>query len=167
MRGRPSAGVYAWTIRLVRYQAHVYAYVYLVADPYPSFRGWAGTYPVDVAIAPPGPQARWKTLLPHRARAPRLRARDACSSTCCYIVAFLGAFFALATGRFPRGFRDLSAYCLRYQAQTCALSAAPHRPLPDARKRLEPRSEPARRDEPERAERRGERQRHEHDADDE
>ena len=35
-----------------------------------------------------------------------------------YVVAFLGAIFALATGRYPRGFRDLSAYCLRYQAQT-------------------------------------------------
>jgi hypothetical protein len=34
-----------------------------------------------------------------------------------YIVAFLGAVYALATGRYPRGFRDLSAYCLRYQAQ--------------------------------------------------
>jgi hypothetical protein len=37
-----------------------------------------------------------------------------------YVVAFLGAFYALATGRSPRGFRDLSAYCLRYQAQTYA-----------------------------------------------
>jgi hypothetical protein len=34
-----------------------------------------------------------------------------------YVVALLGAIFALATGRYPRGFRDLSAYCLRYQAQ--------------------------------------------------
>jgi hypothetical protein len=34
-----------------------------------------------------------------------------------YVVAFLGALYALATGRYPRGFRDLSAYCLRYQAQ--------------------------------------------------
>jgi hypothetical protein len=37
-----------------------------------------------------------------------------------YVIAFLGAFYALATGRSPRGFRDLSAYCLRYQAQTYA-----------------------------------------------
>jgi hypothetical protein len=36
------------------------------------------------------------------------------------VVAFLGAFYALGTGRSPRGFRDLSAYCLRYQAQTYA-----------------------------------------------
>jgi hypothetical protein len=36
------------------------------------------------------------------------------------VVALLGAVFALATARYPRGFRDLSAYCIRYQAQTYA-----------------------------------------------
>ena len=35
-----------------------------------------------------------------------------------YIVAFLGWIFALASGRYPRGMRDLTAYWLRYQAQT-------------------------------------------------
>lgn len=34
------------------------------------------------------------------------------------VVALLGAIFALFTGRYPRGFRDLSAYALRYTAQT-------------------------------------------------
>jgi hypothetical protein len=34
------------------------------------------------------------------------------------VVAFLGAVFALFMGRYPRGFRDLSAYALRYSAQT-------------------------------------------------
>jgi 2-(1,2-epoxy-1,2-dihydrophenyl)acetyl-CoA isomerase len=119
VRGRPSPGLHAWTSRLVRYQAHVYAYVYLVADPYPSFRGWAGTYPVDLAVAPPVEQARWKTgfrillVLPAYVLASVL-------VYVLYVVAFLGAFYALATGRSPRGFRDLSAYCLRYQAQTYA-----------------------------------------------
>src|SRR5579871_1511678 len=61
-RGRPSSGVHAWTSRLVRYQAHVYAYLFFVADPYPSFRGWPG-YPVDLVLPAPGPQARWKTAL--------------------------------------------------------------------------------------------------------
>src|SRR6476659_9533574 len=61
IRGRPSDGVHAWTSRFVRYQVHVNAYIYFVADPYPSFRGWSGRYPVDLAIAPPEPQTRWKT----------------------------------------------------------------------------------------------------------
>ena len=35
-------------------------------------------------------------------------------------VALLGWFVALVIGRTPKGMRDLSAYCLRYQAQTFA-----------------------------------------------
>ena len=35
-----------------------------------------------------------------------------------YAVSFLGALYALVLGRYPRGFRDLSAYTLRYTAQT-------------------------------------------------
>ncbi len=119
VRGAPPAGVHAWTARLVRYQAHVYAYLYLVADPYPSFRGWAGTYPVDVAIAPPGEQERWKTALRVVLALPAYVLATVLVYVL-YVIAFLGAFYALATGRSPRGFRDLSAYCLRYQAQTYA-----------------------------------------------
>jgi 2-(1,2-epoxy-1,2-dihydrophenyl)acetyl-CoA isomerase len=119
VRGRSSPGVHAWTSRLVRYQAHVYAYVYLVADPYPSFRGWAGTYPVDLAVAPPAEQARWKTAFRVVLALPAYVLASVLVYVL-YVVAFLGAFYALATGRSPRGFRDLSAYCLRYQAQTYA-----------------------------------------------
>ncbi|HUZ82575.1 MAG TPA: DUF4389 domain-containing protein [Gaiellaceae bacterium] len=119
VRGRPSAGAHAWTARLVRYQAHVYAYMYLVADPYPSFRGWYGTYPVDLAVAPLTDQTRWKTAF----RIVLVLPAYVLTSVLGYVlvvVAFLGTFYALATGRYPRGLRDLSAYCLRYQAQTYA-----------------------------------------------
>jgi 2-(1,2-epoxy-1,2-dihydrophenyl)acetyl-CoA isomerase len=117
VRGRPSAGVHAWTSRFIRYQAHVYAYLYLVADPYPSFRGWPGRYPIDLAIAPPTEQVRWKTLLRIILVIPAYVFATVLGYVL-FIVAFLGAFYALATGRYPRGFRDLSAYCLRFQAQT-------------------------------------------------
>jgi hypothetical protein len=116
VRGTSPRGVHEWLARLVRYQAHVYAYLYLVADPYPSFRGWPGTYPVDLEIAPPASQSRWKTLLRIVLVLPAYVLATVLVYVL-YIVAFLGAIFALATGRYPRGFRDLSAYCLRYQAQ--------------------------------------------------
>ena len=119
VRGRPSTGVHAWLSRLVRYQVHVYAYAYLVADPYPSFRGWAGNYPVDLALPPPTTQARWKTALRIVLVIPAYVFAYVLGYVVS-IVAFLGFFFAVATGRFPRGFRDFSAYCLRYQAQTFA-----------------------------------------------
>ena len=115
-RAQPSSGVHAWTSRFVRYQVHVYAYLFLVADPYPSFRGWPG-YPVDLVLPPPGPQARWKTLLRIVLVIPAY-VFAAVLSYVIYVVALLGGIFALATGRYPRGMRDLTAYWLRYQAQT-------------------------------------------------
>jgi len=62
VRGRVPDGMHAFLSRYIRYATHVYAYTYLVADPFPGFRGWRGTYPVDVEIAPPLPQSRWKTV---------------------------------------------------------------------------------------------------------
>ena len=115
-RGRPSERVHGWTARLLRYQAHVYAYLFFVADPYPSFRGWQGTYPVDLLVDGPTSQPRWKTLLRIVLAIPAYVLSTVLVYVL-YVVAFIGAIFALAVGRYPRGFRDLSAYCLRYQAQ--------------------------------------------------
>jgi 2-(1,2-epoxy-1,2-dihydrophenyl)acetyl-CoA isomerase len=116
VKGRPAAGLAAWLTRFLRYQTHVYAYLYLVADPYPRFRGWAGTYPIDLAVDPPGPQPRWKTLL----RIVLVLPAYVMTTVLQYvlaIVSFLGAVYALCLGRYPRGIRDLSAYALRYTAQ--------------------------------------------------
>ena len=117
VRGRPATGLTVWASRFVRFQTHVYAYVYLVADRYPPFRGWAGTYPVDLAIDPPGPQPRWKTFL----RIVLVIPAYVLTTVLQYVlvvVAFLGGIYALFMGRYPKGFRDLSAYALRYTAQT-------------------------------------------------
>jgi len=116
VKGGPSAGVNAWTSRFVRYLVHVYAYLFLAADPYPSFRGWPG-YPVDVVLPAAGPQARWKTLLRIMLVIPAY-VFAAVLSYVIYVVVLIGGIFALATGRYPRGMRDLTAYWLRYQAQT-------------------------------------------------
>jgi hypothetical protein len=118
-RGRPAEGLARWTARFVRYQTHVYAYLYLVADPYPSFRGWEGAYPVELAIDPPGRQTRWKTLIRIVLVIPAYAFMTVLQYVL-YVVAFLGWFYALVFGRYPRGFRDLSAYCLRFAAQTLA-----------------------------------------------
>jgi 2-(1,2-epoxy-1,2-dihydrophenyl)acetyl-CoA isomerase len=119
VRGRPARGVQAWMARLVRYQVHVYAYLYLVADPYPSFRGWFGTYPIDLEIEASERQPRWKTLLRPVLAIPAYVFATVLGYVL-VIVGILAAFYALATARSPRGFRDLGAYCLRFQAQTYA-----------------------------------------------
>jgi 2-(1,2-epoxy-1,2-dihydrophenyl)acetyl-CoA isomerase len=119
VRGQMPAGMHRWFARFLRYYTHVYAYEFLVADPYPGFRGWRGTYPVDLDVAPPERQSRWTTgfrivlALPAYVFAYVL-------VVVLEIVAIIGWFAALALGRMPRGMRDLMAYCLRYQAQTYA-----------------------------------------------
>jgi len=118
-RGTAPAGLHAWTGRVVRYWTHVQAYAWLVSDPFPGFRGWAGTYPVDLDIAPRRPQARWKTLLRLPLAVPAY-VLTAVLATVLQVLAVIAWFIALAIGRTPKGMRDLMAYCLRYNAQTYA-----------------------------------------------
>ena len=119
VRGSSPPSVHRWLASFVRYQTHVYAYAYLVADPFPSFRGRRGTYPIDLDVAPPQPQVRWITALRILLIIPAYVFATALGYVLA-IVAFLGFFVALAVGRYPRGFRDLGAYALRFQAQTFA-----------------------------------------------
>jgi len=118
-RGTPPAGVHAWTTRFLRYWTHVQAYAWLVSDPFPGFRGWYGTYPVDLEVAPPRRQARWKTLLRLPLAIPAYVLQTVLT-TVLQVLAVITWFIALAIGRVPKGMRDLMAYCLRYSAQTYA-----------------------------------------------
>ena len=119
VRGRTVRGLHEWTARYLRYYVHVQAYVWLVADPFPGFRGWYGTYPVDLIIDPPRPQARWKTLLRLPLAIPAFVLLIVLG-TVLEVAAIIAWVIALALGRVPKGMRDLMAYCLRYNAQTYA-----------------------------------------------
>jgi 2-(1,2-epoxy-1,2-dihydrophenyl)acetyl-CoA isomerase len=118
-RGRTVRGLHEWTVRFLRYYVHVQAYVWLVADPYPGFRGWPGTYPVDLDVTPQAPQTRWKTLLRLPLAIPAY-VLMAVLGTVLQVLAVIAWVVALALGRVPKGMRDLMAYCLRYNAQTYA-----------------------------------------------
>src|SRR5438105_7741331 len=61
--GRPPASLHRFLSAYVRYLAHLNAYLWLVANPYPGFVGEEGEYPVDVRLPGPEPQERWKTAL--------------------------------------------------------------------------------------------------------
>ena len=117
VRGRIPAGLHAFLARFVRFQAHVNAYTWLVAEPYPSFRGWEGSYPVDVVIAPPAEQERWKVALRIVLAIPAYVLMSVLGYVL-QLVGILAWVVAVCIGRVPRGMRDLAAYCLRYQAQT-------------------------------------------------
>ena len=117
VRGRIPAGLHAFLARFVRFQAHVNAYTWLVAEPYPSFRGWEGSYPVDVVIAPPAEQERWKVALRIVLAIPAYVLMSVLGYVL-QLVGILAWVVAVCIGRVPKGMRDLAAYCLRYQAQT-------------------------------------------------
>ena len=59
--GRSPAAIHNFLASYQRYVTHVYAFVTLVANPFPGFAGQAGSYPVDVDFAPPARQSRWAT----------------------------------------------------------------------------------------------------------
>ena len=59
--GRVPDGLHGFIAGYLQYLTHVYAYLSIAADPYPSFSGDPG-YPIDVVIAPPEPQSRLAIL---------------------------------------------------------------------------------------------------------
>jgi hypothetical protein len=122
IKGRSPEGLHNFLAAYVRYYTHVTAYLFLVADPFPGFKGRPGTYPVDVEIDGPEPQNRWKTGFRIILAIPALILTSVLQYVY-QIVGLLGWFVCLALGRMPQGMRDLSAYCLRFQAQTHAYLA--------------------------------------------
>ena len=86
--GRSPSALHRFLSAYLRYQIHLYAFLQLVANPFPGFAGKPGTYPVDVEIEPPLRQNRWVTafraplavpafLIASALEHQRLRGRDA------------------------------------------------------------------------------------------
>ena len=59
--GRPADALHRFNGAYVRYTTQVYSYLFLVTNEFPGFVGAPGSYPVDLHIAPPERQNRWKT----------------------------------------------------------------------------------------------------------
>ena len=95
------------------------AYVCLLADPYPKFRGWPGTYPVDLRVDPPVTQSRWKIGFRLPLAIPAIVFAYVLAVVL-IVVAILSWFVALAVARVPSGFQNLGTYCVRFQVQTLA-----------------------------------------------
>ena len=116
--GRLEEDVHHFLGRFVRYHVHLAAYVLLLANPRPPFRGRPG-YPIDLEVDAPRPQRRLGVLLRPVLVLPALVFASVLQVVLC-AVTVLGWFAALALGRLPEGMRELAAYCLRYAAQTLA-----------------------------------------------
>jgi hypothetical protein len=118
-RGTPAKSLHAFISRYVRYQLHVYAFLFLAANPFPGFDGAPGRYPLDLLLPERARQDRWKTGFRIVLAVPALLVNSALSYGL-YAAAFLTWFVALARGSAPWGLRNFSAYALRYQAQFSA-----------------------------------------------
>jgi hypothetical protein len=135
--GRPPEALHRFLSAFIRYDTHLFAYLFLAANPYPGFTGSPG-YPVDVEFDDPEQQRRWVTALRIFLVLPVLLlafvfegsggaafySKDettvAWSGGTLLTVTFFAWFACLATARMPQGFRDLQAYGLRYLAQVTA-----------------------------------------------
>ena len=114
--GRIPDGLHSFMAAYTRYYTHLDAYLWIAADPYPSFTGEPG-YPVDLEVAEAAPQSRLTVLFRLILAIPAMIV-VAVLQQVAWIVAILAWFYALFTGRMSNGMRDLEVYCLRYQAQT-------------------------------------------------
>jgi Domain of unknown function (DUF4389) len=136
--GRSPSALHRFLTAYLRYWVHLFAYVFLAANPYPGFTGTPG-YPVDAEFGEAREQRRVVTALRIFLLVPALILAAAFESSglgywatddktttvagptgTLLTVAFFGWFASLATGRMPLGFRDLQAYGLRYLAQVGA-----------------------------------------------
>jgi uncharacterized protein DUF4389 len=121
-RGTPADALHRFVSRYVRYQLHVYAFLYLVANPFPGFDGAPGRYPIDLVLPARARQNRWKTGFRIILGIPALIVGGALGYGLA-IAAIFTWFVALVRGAAPWGLRNYSAYVLRYQAQTNAYFA--------------------------------------------
>ena len=117
--GRPARPLHRFVAAYLRYSTHLGAYLLLVANPFPRFRGRRGIYPAQLILPEPGRQARWRTALRIVLVLPAWVFSQVLDRTA-DIVAFFAWFVCILLGRMPKGMRDLNAYVLRYRQQTLA-----------------------------------------------
>ena len=111
--------LHSFLARFLRASTHFYAYVLLLADPWPPFAGDEGAYPVDLRVDPPEAQSRLTVLFRVVLAIPALLLAYV-FRVVNEFVAFVAWFYCLVFGRMHEGMRDLSAWMMRYELQTYA-----------------------------------------------
>jgi Domain of unknown function (DUF4389) len=116
--GRPPASLHNFLARFLRYMTHVFAYAFLIADPFPSFAGRPG-YPIDLEVGPPENQSRLTVFFRFFLALPALLVAQILRYLS-QLLAFFSWITAVVLGRVPRGIRDFAAFALRFEQQTNA-----------------------------------------------
>jgi Domain of unknown function (DUF4389) len=114
--GRPADALHRFNGAYLRYTTQVYSYLFLVTNEFPGFVGAPGSYPVDLHIAPPERQNRWKTGFRLILAFPALIVTSGVGGLL-LVVGIFGWFVGLFLGRMPVGLRNLGVFALRYSAQ--------------------------------------------------
>jgi Domain of unknown function (DUF4389) len=115
--GRPPGALHRFLAAYLRYLVSVYAFLCVVANPFPGFGGSAGSYPLDTVVREPRRQSRWSVLFRLALVLPALLLAGVYAGLG-WLLAILGWISALVRGRMPRGMRNAGALALRYGAQT-------------------------------------------------
>lgn len=121
INGQTPDGLHDFIAQFLRYSVHVSGYLLFLADPYPGFMG-TDPYPADLHINPPRPQNRWTVAFRLILAIPALIV----SSVVGYLIEVLAViswFACLFMGAMPLGLRNLTAWAVRFQAQTHGYTA--------------------------------------------
>ena len=119
--GRYPEGIYNFIAGFVRNSTRVSSYMYLVTDAYPPFNGQPDdAYPVRVHIGPPKESySRAKAFFRLILAIPAMIIVYALQILA-GIMAFLGWFAILFTGKMPKSFQDLLDLSMRYMTRANA-----------------------------------------------
>ena len=116
VKGESPEGLHNFLSTYLRYMTQVYAYILLIADPFPGFGGKPG-YPVEIEVDPPQPQNRWTVGFRIFLAIPAFIIAGIFGYLN-RILALFSWFIALVLGRVPEGLRNVAAFALRFEQQT-------------------------------------------------
>src|SRR4051794_33904728 len=108
VRAQLPAPLHRFLSALLRYQIHVYSYLYLVANPFPGFTGNNEGFPVQVRVGAPEPHNRWTVGFRWILAIPASFLSGAIGGVV-GVGGVLAWFAALFTGRMPHGLRNFMA----------------------------------------------------------
>jgi hypothetical protein len=116
VKGESPEGLHNFLATYLRYMTQVYAYILLIADPFPGFGGKPG-YPIEIEVDPPQPQNRWTVGFRIVLAVPAFIIAGIFGYLN-RILALFSWFVALVLGRVPEGLRNVAAFALRFEQQT-------------------------------------------------
>ena len=114
--GQTPLGLHDFIAQYLRYTTQLYGYLLFLGDPYPGFLG-DRPYPADLVVAPPAPQNRWITAFRLILAIPA-HILNTILGYLVFVLAIFSWFACLFTGSMPQGLLNLSAWTVRFGAQT-------------------------------------------------